>query len=112
MLILRWHCALHVLGHLHSVRPEAVALNDFGKAGGFYDRQLRTLGTIAASQASTLDVDTAKPVGDMPHAKELIFFLGSHEHQPHDRSCLIHGDYKIDNLVFHPTQPRIIGILE
>lgn len=39
-------------------------------------------------------------------------FFGDAPRQPRDRSTLIHGDYKIDNLVFHATQSSVIGILE
>lgn len=57
-----------------------------------------------------VDVETKVPVGRVPGADEMIRFFS--ENQPQDRSCLIHGDFKIDNLVYHKTEPRIIGILE
>ena len=57
-----------------------------------------------------VDVETKIPVGRVPGADEMVRFFS--ESQPQDRACLIHGDFKIDNLVYHKTEPRIIGILE
>jgi aminoglycoside phosphotransferase (APT) family kinase protein len=87
-------------------------LSDFGKPSGFYNRQIKTLSVIAASQADAVDVDTGVPVGKIPHFDEMVAFFKDPTTQPRDRTTLIHGDYKMDNLVFHSTEPQVVGILE
>lgn len=64
------------------------------------------------SQAEAVDIQTKVPVGRIPHFDEVVRFLRDPGTQPKDRATLIHGDYKIDNLVYHKTKPRVIGILE
>lgn len=112
MIHSRWHDAIRTLAKLHRVHPQSVGLSDFGKPSGFYNRQIRTLGTISLAQAQAVDVKTEKPVGDIPHFSQMVAFFADSTMQPQDRSTLIHGDYKIDNLVYHKTEPRVIGILE
>ncbi|KAK8049465.1 acyl-CoA dehydrogenase family member 11 [Apiospora phragmitis] len=118
-----WKSAVDTLARLHRVRPRDVGLESYGKSKGFYDRQLATWRQICEAQARAVDADTKKPVGQLPHFDELLaFFSGSggggdndskrKTNQPRDRGTLIHGDYKIDNLVFHRTEPRVIGILD
>jgi aminoglycoside phosphotransferase (APT) family kinase protein len=108
----RWHDAIRTLAKLHRVNPKDVGLETFGKPSGFYDRQIRTFGTITAAQAATKDIETQEPVGQIPHIEEILGFFKDKNSQPKDRGNPIHGDYKIDNLVFHKTEPRVIGILE
>lgn len=108
----RWHDAIRTLAKLHTLSPTSVGLTNFGKCSGFYDRQIKTLGTISMSQANAVDVETQKSVGKIPHFDDMVSFFQNHATQPKDRATLIHGDYKIDNLVYHKTEPRVIGILE
>lgn len=110
--LLRWREAVQTLARLHRVKPASVGLLDFGKRSGFYSRQLKTLGGISAAQARVQDIETKKMVGDIPNHKAIVEFLSDVRTQPRDRASLIHGDYKIDNLVFHRSEPRVIGILE
>ena len=87
-------------------------MESFGKPSGFYNRQLATFNTISDAQAKAVDVETGMPVGKIPHQDEIVAFFSDPKTQPKDRSSFVHGDYKIDNVVFHKTEPRVIGILE
>ncbi|KAL3424794.1 WD domain-containing protein [Phlyctema vagabunda] len=107
-----WHDAVRTLAKLHRVQPVDVELEGYGRASSFYNRQIKTFTAITKAQAETLDVETKQPVGQMPHIEEILDFFRDETSQPKDRGTLIHGDYKIDNLVFHKTEPRVIGILD
>ena len=73
---------------------------------------MKTLGMISESQAQAVDIESKVPVGKIPHFDEMVSFFKNPKTQPEDRGTLIHGDYKIDNLVYHKTELRVIGILE
>ncbi|KAI1625287.1 kinase-like domain-containing protein [Exophiala viscosa] len=107
-----WRSAVEALARLHLVDFTPIGLQTLGKSGGFYDRQIKTFTNLSASQAMAVDKATGIPIGAVPHLREMITFFADPSRQPQDRSTLIHGDYKIDNIVFHRTEPRVIGILD
>lgn len=87
-------------------------METFGKPSGFYDRQISTFTTISKAQAQARDVDTNEPIGELPHFGDMVRFFSEKQMQPRDRGTLVHGDYKIDNMIFHKTEPRVIGVLD
>lgn len=107
-----WHDAVRTLAKLHRTAPKSVGLETFGKPTGFYDRQIKTFTALGEAQSRTKDVETGKEVGNVPRMQELVRYFSEKGSQPRDRGTPIHGDYKIDNLVYHRTEPRVIGILE
>ncbi|TVY91090.1 Acyl-CoA dehydrogenase family member [Lachnellula willkommii] len=107
-----WHDAIRTLAKLHRIVPKSVGLESYGRPSGFYDRQIKTFATISKAQAETVDIETKEPVGQIPHIDEMLTYFKDRRFQPKDRGTPIHGDYKIDNLVFHKTEPRVIGILD
>lgn len=107
-----WKSAVETLAKFHSVSPKSVGMESFGKPSGFFNRQIATFATISEAQAKAKDKDTGIPVGDIPHYHEMVAFFKDPKTQPKDRSTFVHGDYKIDNMVFHPTEPHVIGILD
>ncbi|CAG9988199.1 unnamed protein product [Clonostachys byssicola] len=107
-----WRAAVTTLARLHAVDYKAIGLERFGKSERFYDRQVQTWTTICTSQAKVVDMETSEPVGQLPYFEEMARFFQNKESQPRERTTLVHGDFKIDNLVFHKTEPRVIGILD
>ncbi|KAI8887985.1 APH-domain-containing protein [Backusella circina FSU 941] len=105
-----WISAVETLGKLHAVDFTAVGLGDYGRNSGFFQRQMRSLGKVQAAQAAVVDEDTGKAVGPLPRIDELYAWFKRNEVE--DVATIVHGDFKIDNMIFHPTEPRVIGVLD
>ena len=90
-----------VIAELHRVDLASAGLADFGRAGNYFARQ------IARWSRQCLESTLPLP----PALIRLIEWLPEHI-PPGDETTLVHGDFRIDNLMFHPTEPRIIGVLD
>jgi aminoglycoside phosphotransferase (APT) family kinase protein len=90
-----------VAATLHAVDFRACGLSDFGKPEGYVRRQLeRWTKQYLASQT-----------GENPDMDRLIAWLGAHVPE-RDETAITHGDYRIGNTIIHPTEPRIIAVLD
>jgi aminoglycoside phosphotransferase (APT) family kinase protein len=96
-----WDSMNDALAKLHKVDPAAVGLDGFGKPANYVGRQLdRWTKQFEASKTDP-----------MPDMDALIDWLASHEPPP-DEVSIVHGDFRLPNLMLHPTEPRVIAILD
>ncbi|CAG8727044.1 17237_t:CDS:2, partial [Racocetra persica] len=100
-----WYSAIDTLVKLHSVDYKSIGLVNYGKPSGFYSRQIRSLFKVSEAQAATMD-DKGNKVGSLPRLNDMIQWFKNNEIL--DDTSIIHGDFK----VFHPTESRVIGILD
>jgi len=90
-----------VIAALHNVDYGAVGLGDFGRPGNYMGRQIaRWSRQYRASETEKIDA-----------MDRLIDWLPEHL-PPESPPSVVHGDYRMDNLVFHKTEPRVIGVLD
>src|SRR5712671_1234444 len=90
-----------VIAALHSVDHLAVGLAEFGRPGNYMARQ------VARWSRQYQASETEK----QPAMDRLIEWLPRHL-PPEGEPRIVHGDYRIDNLIFHPTEPQVIGVLD
>lgn len=90
------------LAALHAVDPARVGLADFGRPGNYFARQLtRWTEQYRASETETIaDID------------RVIAWLDKNLPPDDGRSSLVHGDYRIDNMIFAHGEPRLLAILD
>jgi aminoglycoside phosphotransferase (APT) family kinase protein len=90
-----------VIAALHSVDVERAGLSDYGKAGNYFERQIgRWSKQYCASETERIDA-----------MDRLIEWLPQHV-PPGDETAVVHGDYRLDNLIFHPAEARIIAVID
>jgi aminoglycoside phosphotransferase (APT) family kinase protein len=91
-----------VLARLHRVDHGAIGLADFGRPGNYFARQIRRW------TEQYLESET-EPIGSM---QALIEWLPANLPPDDGATSIVHGDYRLDNLIFHPTEPRILAVLD
>lgn len=90
-----------VLATLHAVNWRAVGLEGFGRPGNYFERQ------IARWTRQYRDT----PLPPVPAMETLIADLPQHMITD-DSVSIAHGDYRLENMMFHPTEPRLIAVLD
>jgi aminoglycoside phosphotransferase (APT) family kinase protein len=86
---------------IHAVDPVAVGLGDYGRPGGYVERQV----------ARWTRQYRASETGPIPEMDALIAWLPGRVADSGD-SRLVHGDFRLDNLILHPTEPRVVAVLD
>jgi len=90
-----------VIAALHKVDYAAVGLSDYGKPGNYIQRQVaRWTKQYKAAETETIEA-----------VDRLIHWLPERI-PPDDETAIVHGDYRFDNVIFHPTEPRILAVLD
>jgi aminoglycoside phosphotransferase (APT) family kinase protein len=96
-----YESAATTLAAIHRVDYEAAGLSSFGKHGKFFSRQIRRW-------TQQWDLSRSK---DIPEIDVLAKWLPNN--LPEDiQTTVVHGDFRIGNLIFHPIEPRVIGVLD
>jgi aminoglycoside phosphotransferase (APT) family kinase protein len=90
-----------VIAALHSVDYATIGLADYGKPGNYFARQIgRWTKQYQMSETEKIEA-----------MDNLIAWLPQNI-PPGDETSIVHGDYRLDNLIFHPTEPKILAILD
>jgi len=91
-----------VLAAIHSVDIDAVGLSDYGPPGNYFARQVGRWSK--QYEASKTD--------DIPEMDDLSNWLQANIPPDDGQRTLVHGDYRIDNMLWHPTEPQVLAILD
>ncbi|MEM6310146.1 MAG: phosphotransferase family protein [Pseudomonadota bacterium] len=91
-----------VMAALHSVNPVDAGLADFGKPGNYFERQLSRW----AQQYKASETDA------VPDADWLIDWLTANMVADDGQTSIVHGDFRIDNMIFAPNAQKVVALLD
>ena len=94
-----------VIAALHSVKFAERGLASYGKPGNYFERQI---GRWSKQYVASI----TQPIEEMD---KLMAWLPAHmpaSARDENRVSIVHGDFRLDNLMFHPTEPRVIAVLD
>ena len=87
---------------LHCLDPDSMGLGDYGRPGNYFERQITRW-----TKQYFEDTDAGRDAG----MDRLVEWLPQ-QIPLGDESRIVHGDFRCDNLIFHPTQPRVVAVLD
>jgi len=90
-----------VIAALHSIDPASVGLAEFGRPGNYFARQI-------GRWSKQYQLSETEKIVEMDR---LIEWLPQHI-PPDEETTIVHGDYRLDNMIFHPGAPRILAVLD
>jgi aminoglycoside phosphotransferase (APT) family kinase protein len=90
------------LARLHRPDWRALGLSDYGRAGNYFVRQV-------ARWSKQWESSRCR---DNPSINKLAEWLPRHIPAGDDDTVIVHGDFRLDNMMFHPSEPRVIGIFD
>ena len=93
---------VRILAALHDIDTCAVGLSDFGKSGDYFARQY----------ARWEKQYRASVTSDIPAMDELASLLANNLPKDDGQVSLVHGDFRIDNVIFHPTKPDALALID
>ncbi len=93
---------IRVLAAIHSVDIGSVGLGDYGRPGNYYERQISRW----TKQYKAAETAVIEPINS------LMEWLPANTPTDDGQSALIHGDYRLDNLIFHPDKTRIRAVID
>ncbi|SOC13003.1 phosphotransferase family protein [Stappia indica] len=97
-----WMAVAEAMAAMHAIVPEEVGLGDYGKPGNYFERQI-----------SRWDRQYRQSeLAPIPPIEALFDWLSANQPADDGRVSLCHGDFRLGNLMFHPSEPKVVAILD
>jgi aminoglycoside phosphotransferase (APT) family kinase protein len=94
-----------VMAALHTVKPATVGLESYGKPGNYFERQI---GRWSKQYVASV----TQPIVEMDRLMEWLPQNIPAMARDESMVSVVHGDYRLDNLMFHETEPRVLAVLD